>query len=183
MRPTVLFGRGGARSRVSAILNSGYQRNGTVAAHERRQDRRGLAVFGPVALAGLDVLQTSTGESLAPLFSRAIVDQDAQGRRSGPATGRRRPCRGGEIRAALALWTADERDDMAQAKPDLPEWLMNRAAEIWSPLLAIADAAGADWPDRARTACEVCRQAQDVADPGDDDVMADLAALTASWGE
>ena len=36
--------------------------------------------------------------------------------------------------------------------PDMPDELFNRAADNWRPLLAIADAAGGDWPERARAA-------------------------------
>jgi len=34
----------------------------------------------------------------------------------------------------------------------MPEGVTDRAADIWEPLLAIADLAGADWPERARAA-------------------------------
>jgi putative DNA primase/helicase len=36
--------------------------------------------------------------------------------------------------------------------PDCPDCLHDRAADNWRPLLAIADAAGGDWPQRARDA-------------------------------
>jgi hypothetical protein len=29
-----------------------------------------------------------------------------------------------------------------------------RSAQIWRPLLAVADVLGGDWPERARAACE-----------------------------
>jgi hypothetical protein len=34
----------------------------------------------------------------------------------------------------------------------MPEGLADRAADVWEPLLAVADAAGGDWPARARVA-------------------------------
>ena len=37
-----------------------------------------------------------------------------------------------------------------QADPVVPPNLYNRAADNWRPLLAIADAAGGEWPERAR---------------------------------
>lgn len=36
----------------------------------------------------------------------------------------------------------------------MPDGVTDRAAEIWEPLLALADAAGAHWPITARAACE-----------------------------
>ena len=51
-----------------------------------------------------------------------------------------------------ARWAADHIEAMRSADPDTPEALNDRAADIWSPLLAIADLAGGDWPVRARSA-------------------------------
>jgi uncharacterized protein DUF3631 len=38
------------------------------------------------------------------------------------------------------------------ARPELPDELDDRAWDYWEPLLAIADLAGEDWPERARAA-------------------------------
>jgi hypothetical protein len=41
---------------------------------------------------------------------------------------------------------------LEDADPPLPEALDDRAMDNWRPLVAIADAAGGDWPERARKA-------------------------------
>jgi hypothetical protein len=41
---------------------------------------------------------------------------------------------------------------IAEAQPSIPESLNDRAAEIWEPLLAIADLAGEEWPELASQA-------------------------------
>jgi hypothetical protein len=41
---------------------------------------------------------------------------------------------------------------IASARPEPPATLNDREAEIWEPLLAIADIAGGDWPEKARAA-------------------------------
>jgi hypothetical protein len=46
----------------------------------------------------------------------------------------------------------DHAEAIASAKPAVPQGLNDRAADIWEPLLALADLAGGDWPDRARQA-------------------------------
>ncbi|MET0195282.1 MAG: DUF3631 domain-containing protein, partial [Hyphomicrobiaceae bacterium] len=51
-----------------------------------------------------------------------------------------------------ARWAADHEIELAAADPATPPQLNDRAADAWSPLLAIADAAGGDWPRRARHA-------------------------------
>ena len=34
--------------------------------------------------------------------------------------------------------------------PDMPDGIEDRNADVWEPLLAIADLAGGEWPERAR---------------------------------
>jgi hypothetical protein len=41
---------------------------------------------------------------------------------------------------------------MADARPEMPPGIEDRDADLWEPLLAIADAVGGDWPERARRA-------------------------------
>jgi hypothetical protein len=57
------------------------------------------------------------------------------------------------LRNDLAAWTATVGDQVATAEPDMPHGVTDRSAEIWEPLLAIADAAGGHWPATARAAC------------------------------
>ncbi len=43
-------------------------------------------------------------------------------------------------------------EELRDAIPELPDELGDRQADAWEPLLAIADLAGGDWGDRARSA-------------------------------
>ena len=45
-------------------------------------------------------------------------------------------------------------DQIAHAQPEIPATLNDRAADIWEPLLAIADLAGGEWPQLARAAAQ-----------------------------
>jgi hypothetical protein len=56
------------------------------------------------------------------------------------------------IREALANIALNYIDVLAKARPKLPDALDDRAQDVWEPLLAIADLAGADWPKLAREA-------------------------------
>ena len=42
-------------------------------------------------------------------------------------------------------------DALTDAEPDMP--VEDRAADVWEPLIAVADQAGGAWPERARGAC------------------------------
>lgn len=45
--------------------------------------------------------------------------------------------------------------ELAEAKPDRPDGVSDRAKDAWKPLLAIADLAGGEWPSRACHAAQV----------------------------
>jgi len=57
-----------------------------------------------------------------------------------------------DLRNQCIQFVQDHRDAIISAKPEIPAALNDRAADIWEPLLAIADGAGGDWPARAREA-------------------------------
>jgi len=56
------------------------------------------------------------------------------------------------IREALARWINRINKELENAQPPLPEQLNDRQQDGAEPLLAIADAAGGDWPVKARAA-------------------------------
>lgn len=82
-----------------------------------------------------------------------------------------------ELRGRLHKWVLAQHDGLAHAEPDLPA--EDRAADVWEPLVAIADAAGGDWPERARQACKVIAGAAE--DPRDgtaaERLLADMKAI------
>jgi Protein of unknown function (DUF3631) len=56
------------------------------------------------------------------------------------------------LRRKLARFAADNFQRIKDSDPALPPGAYNRLADNWRPLFAIAEIAGGDWPDRARTA-------------------------------
>jgi putative DNA primase/helicase len=52
----------------------------------------------------------------------------------------------------LRRWADDNLDWLANADPATPASLHDRAADNWRPLLAIAEAAGGEWPEKAKNA-------------------------------
>ncbi len=57
------------------------------------------------------------------------------------------------LREQLATWITSISTRLGDTHPTMPEGVTDRPAEIWEPLLAIADTAGGHWPDIARDAC------------------------------
>jgi hypothetical protein len=60
----------------------------------------------------------------------------------------RRVCR--PLSEVQLQFFSDNADRVRGADPDIPAGIFNRVADNWRPLLVIADAAGGDWPERAR---------------------------------
>jgi putative DNA primase/helicase len=56
------------------------------------------------------------------------------------------------LRSKLARWALDWGAEIGRYRPTVPAELNDRAADNWTPLLAIADLAGGDWPTLARQA-------------------------------
>src|ERR1051325_11898347 len=58
------------------------------------------------------------------------------------------------LRERCAQFVKENATAIATARPAIPDRLNDRAADIWEPLLALADIAGGDWPAKARRAAE-----------------------------
>jgi hypothetical protein len=74
-----------------------------------------------------------------------------------------------ELRQKAARWAADNMTRLEDSDPDAPTELSDRARDNWVPLLAIADLAGGDWPDRARDAARLLSSVDD--DEGDAEML------------
>lgn len=146
---------------LRALLNAGHRKGATIPRcvgplHEVRQ----FPVFAPVALAGL-------GDLPATLMSRSVVIRMRKRKPSEPVEAfryRLAEPEGSKLRDRLAAWTAHVADRLADAWPDMPAGVTDRPADVWEPLLAIADAAGGDWPKRSRLACAELAAAAETAE-------------------
>jgi hypothetical protein len=56
----------------------------------------------------------------------------------------------GGLRDQLNQWARAHLPELTHAVPDMP--VEDRTADTWEPLVALADLAGGDWPDRSRSA-------------------------------
>jgi hypothetical protein len=77
-----------------------------------------------------------------------------------PYRRRRHAKEGNALRDRLADW-ADRVRESINVDPPMPDGVTDRDADVWEALLAVADAAGGDWPSRARvTAVTLVTDAQ-----------------------
>lgn len=108
---------------------------------------RAYSVWGPMAIASIGRLPGTIEDRSIKIALRR--------RRSDEAVERVRLDRLDElvpISRRAARWIADHFVALRAADPGVPSELHDRAADNWRPLLAIAEAAGKDWPERARRA-------------------------------
>jgi Protein of unknown function (DUF3631) len=70
-----------------------------------------------------------------------------------PFRNREHASEGYALRDRLARWAALHGAAAGESWPKLPEGIVDRPAEVWEPLIAMADAAGGEWPNQARQAC------------------------------
>lgn len=157
-RPTLLFDEidtvFGPRAKsdneeIRGLLNSGYRRGAT----SGRCVVRGKTVltedfpsFAAVALAGLDDLpDTVMSRSVIVRMRRRAHHETVK-----PFRRRVHEPIGHALRDRISGWARNQYAVLEGAWPDLPEGVEDRDADVWEPLIAVADAAGGYWPDRAR---------------------------------
>ncbi|TVT50725.1 DUF3631 domain-containing protein [Amycolatopsis rhizosphaerae] len=144
---------GGNNEDLRALLNAGYKRTATVTrcvGDAKSMNVTRFPVYAPVALAGIagGMPDTITTRAITMHMRKRRYDEVVEEFIEEDVEREAEP-----IRADLETWTTRVADDVARARPERPDGVRDRAAEIWRPLLAIADAAGDHWPETARKAC------------------------------
>jgi hypothetical protein len=84
-----------------------------------------------------------------------------------------------DVLARMAVrWAKDHGDRIAERDPEMPAGVINRPADNWRALLAIADEAGGRWGQRARKAAEAAHGTE--ADEGSrlELLLADIRAIS-----
>jgi len=158
-RPTILYDEidtiFGPKAReneeLRGLLNAGHRRHSTAG----RCVVRGKEVFTEELPAYCAVALAGLGDLPDTILTRCVI---VRMRRRAP-TERVEPYRrrvhqfdGEQLRERLELWMAALEFALSSARPEMPHGVEDRAADVWEPLLAVADAAGGEWPSRARAA-------------------------------
>ncbi|MEE4382037.1 MAG: DUF3631 domain-containing protein [Pseudomonadales bacterium] len=163
---------------LRALLNAGYKRGARIPrCVGPKHEVQHFDVFCAAALAGLGNLpDTIMTRSIVIRMQRRAPDEHVE-----PWRGRVHEPQGAALRTRLAAWAADVGEQVGEAWPELPDGIVDRPAEVWEPLVALADAAGGEWPERARRACTfLVRQADDRPASFGVRLLSDLRAI---WGD
>ncbi|MEU9185394.1 DUF3631 domain-containing protein [Streptomyces sp. NPDC048484] len=157
-RPTILFDeidtvfgpKAGDNEELRGFLNAGHRRTGvTYRCVGDSQTVTPFPSYTAVAVAGLGSLPDT-------ILTRSIIirmRRRARNEKVEPFRARLHEQEGTALRDRLATWAEQARGWVLGAWPEMPDGVTDRPADVWEPLLAIADAAGGDWPRRAREAC------------------------------
>jgi Protein of unknown function (DUF3631) len=158
---------------LRALFNAGWQRGRpAIRCFGPRHDVAEFDTFAMVALAAIKGLpDTITDRAVNIALQRRGPGEDISRfriRRDAP------PLK--DLGARLGAWVAPKIEELKDAEPDMP--VEDRAADGWEPLIAIADAAGGDWPKKARSACKaLCESADDADNELDTLLLTDIKAI------
>ena len=123
-----------------AVLNAGHKRGATVlrtVGDAKNCEVRAFDCFAPVALAAIKTLaDTILDRSIKISLVRATKAE-------APAPfSEHTEAEATTLRRRIMRWAADNNTSIAARRPKLPSRLINRQADNWRPLAAIAEIAG-----------------------------------------
>jgi hypothetical protein len=168
---------------LRGLLNGGWERGATVGkmvGDGAAMVPTDFATFAPVALAGIgDCLpDTVLDRSIVIRMRRRAPDETVE-----PMRQRRALAIAAPLARRIAAWSTRTAEQLEDIDPAMPEGIVDRPADVWTPLLAIGDAAGGEWPRRAREACVRLNAARAEDDPTNQTLLLDdIRALFASSG-
>lgn len=136
---------------VRGLLNAGHRRGavaGRCVVRGKNVFTEEIPAYCAVALAGLGNLPDT-------ILTRSVIVRMRRRAPSEPVEPYRRRLHehsGHELRDRLASWAMRIESSVTDAWPEMPPGVVDRDADVWEALLAVADAAGGDWPTRSRVA-------------------------------
>ncbi|WP_081748532.1 DUF3631 domain-containing protein [Nocardiopsis sp. CNT312] len=159
-KPTVLFDeidtvfgpKAKDNEELRGLINAGHRRSGVSYRCVGDGSSQTVAAFPSYAAIGLGGL----GELPDTVLTRSVIvrmRRRAPHERVEPYRARLNEPQGHALRERLTAWASAVADSVRERFPAMPEGVSDRPADVWEPLLMVADAAGGPWPGKARSAC------------------------------
>lgn len=149
---------------IRGLLNAGHRRGavaGRCVVRGKIVETEEIPAYCAVAMAGL-------GDLPDTILTRSVIVRMKRRAPAEPIEAFRRRVHEPEGRVicdSLAQWAARYAAEASDAWPPIPDGIEDRDADVWEPLLTVADLAGGDWPDRARVAAVALVAASKVGTP------------------
>jgi hypothetical protein len=159
-RPTILYDeidtvfgpKAKDNEEIRGLLNAGHRRHavaGRCVLRGPNVKTEEIPAYCAVAMAGIgDLPDTIMGRSVILRMRRRSPSEMVK-----PWRRRVYYNEGIALHDRLEAWASFNEGELTGFWPKMPEGIEDRAADVWEPLLAVADAAGGNWPDRGRVAC------------------------------
>lgn len=158
-RPTILYDeidtvfgpKAKDNEEIRGLLNAGHRKHsvaGRCVVRGKEVFTEEIPAYCAVALAGLGNLPDT-------ILTRSVVirmRRRAPGEVVEPYRRRVNLPEAEALRGRLEQWCAAIEPDVTGTYPEMPEGIVDRDADVWEALIAVANAAGGDWPKRARDA-------------------------------
>lgn len=134
---------------LRGLVNAGFERGRPTLRYDAAsRSVEELETFGFVALAGIGALPDTITDRAVNVTMR----RRAAGEQVDPFRSRRDGLPLQTLRDELSAWISTQLDEIGKTVPDLP--VEDRAADVWEPLVIVADIAGGAWPKLAREAAK-----------------------------
>jgi hypothetical protein len=145
-----------ANEDLRGLLNAGHQRNRPAIRWDHATHRlEKIPTFAMAALAGIGAMPDTIEDRAVVIRMRRRAPGETvapyRHRRDGPALR--------QLANDLTEWLRRHLTRLERAEPVMP--LEDRAADTWEPLIAVADLAAGEWPERGRHAAEVLTAERD----------------------
>jgi hypothetical protein len=135
---------------IRGLLNAGHRRGavaGRCVIKGKNVETEEISAFAPVALAGLGWLpDTIMSRSVVVRMQRRAANEVVE-----PYRRRIHDAVTDGVRTLIEVWARGAWLD-GLVWPELPKEVQDRDADVWEPLIAIADELGGGWPKKAREA-------------------------------
>jgi hypothetical protein len=141
------------REGLVAMLNGGFSKAGAVVprcvGEGGSLDTFDFSVWCPKAMACIKthLPDTTLSRSVVIPMQRRQRDEPVEKLRERQARAFLEP-----INQRLTRWAADHMSEVTAVEPVIPDALSDRAGDAWTPLLAMAEVIGGDWPERTQRA-------------------------------
>jgi len=171
----------GKDKQFKAAINSGYKQSGFVTRKVGKEQKR-FSTYSPKVIAGIarekmPVEGATLTRCINIRLQRALPGEVRKFRPRHPET--REVIR--EIRDWVRDWAETNSARLSDAYPEVPASVGNRAAELWEPLLAVAEALGDEIAAQAREwVGKIQGQAEKAVDPNVS-FLADIRAVLDDW--
>jgi hypothetical protein len=137
---------------LRSIVNAGHRKGATIGRVEMNGQAAKLIrfrVYAPAAIAGIGNLpDTIMDRAVIVRMRRRMPDEPVRDFRERVT----RP-EGEALRDRLQAWAASVDERVGDPWPELPPPVTDRAADVWEPLLMVAELAGDKWGQLAWDAC------------------------------